>query len=131
MRTAICLTGTAVLLGVMAGPVSAAPTSETADAAAPAFTSKSWKCSKPAGKKFKIKNDSPNERWTRLSYNNPCSHKWYVRVYYKNSGGAVFSYPFTVKKNSKGSKSLKPRPGWIIKVEASKKRPQAPALNAD
>ncbi|MFI0367096.1 hypothetical protein ACH35V_04405 [Actinomadura sp. 1N219] len=121
----------------MAGPVSAdsasgVPESASgvadsasgvADASALAFTSKSWKCSKPTGKKFKIKNSSPNERWTRLSYTNPCNHKWYVRVYYKNSGGVVFSYPFTVKKNSKGTKTFKPRPAWLIKVEASKKRP--------
>ncbi|WUI00527.1 hypothetical protein OHR68_01500 [Spirillospora sp. NBC_00431] len=127
MRALISLPIAALLVGALAGPVSAdsagsaAPASvNSATAAALEFTSKSWECTKPEGKKFTVTVDSEQERWTLLRYNNPCDHGWTVTVLYRNSGGAEFGYSFPVAKNSKGIKSLKPRADWIIKLDARK-----------
>ena len=117
MRIAISAAVAAAALGLMAAPVSAA----TAESAAPAFKSRTWNCEKPAGKKLRIENTSPTERWTRLTYTNRCDHGWLVTVSYRNPGGKQFSYNSKVAAHSKGNISLLPRPDRIVKVKAKKR----------
>lgn len=123
MRVAITLPIATLLVGALAGPVSAAAVQSSDSSSASAATvqlPRSWACASPAGKNFTITVEDQQDRWTLLRYDNPCDHKWNVAATYRNSSGNTFTYRFTVEKDSKGIVSHAVRASWLVKLDARK-----------